>query len=164
MTAPENRFQPDPSSIVKPPPSLVSPESLQEAPAVQQAGTSKEPKDAFQDPAAEKFMVEFWSGIGSKKLVMAAPNKESAILAAYFVATQHFPDIHTFGVWKKDGEEIRECVCFVALANILPFCSKELAELTGKKILTPAVPVVTAEAGFEELKKQLKTQGGVRKT
>ncbi len=49
-------------------------------------------------------------------------------------------------------------------ANILPFCSQELAELTGKKVATPAVPVITAQAGFEELGKQLKAKGGVKQS
>jgi len=155
-----DRFQPAPESLVKPPASIPQ----NPGPSVPQAGT--ETKDAFQDPNAQKFMAEFWSGIGSKRLVLAAPNDQSANFAAFFVALQHFPAIHTFGVWRllPDGK-VGECACFVAMANILPFCSQELAELTGKKIATPAVPIITAEAGFEELGKKLKDNtrgGGVR--
>lgn len=165
-TDPAARFQPTPESAVKPPVSLTPPDASK-APAVEQAGTSREPKNAFEDPNAQKFMVEFFSGIGSKRLVMAAPNAESANIAAFFIAFKHFPEIHTFGVWRKTGpgpEDIGDCTCFVAMANILPFCSQELSEITGKKISTPAVPIVTAAAGFEELGKQLKAQGGVRKS
>jgi hypothetical protein len=166
MTAPtpDQRFQPTPESAVKPPMSHAQPDPAR-GPAVQQAGTSRDPKDAFEDPNAQKFMVEFFSGIGSKRLVMAAPNAESANIAAFFIAFKHFPEIHTFGVWRKTGpgpEELGDCTCFVAMANILPFCSQELSEITGKKIATPAVPIVTAGAGFEELGKQLKAKGGVR--
>lgn len=159
MAEQSERFQPTPESALK--------STQPGTPAVQQAGTSREPKNAFEDPQAEKFMVEFFSGIGSKKLIMAAPNAESANLAAFFVALKHFPEIHTFGVWRKTGpnpEDIGDNTCFVAMANILPFCSQELAELTGKKVITPAVPIVTAQAGFEELGKQLKAKGGVRQT
>lgn len=165
-TDPAARFQPSPESAVKPPVSQTPPDPAM-SPAVQQAGTSREPKNAFEDPNAQKFMVEFFSGIGSKKLVMAAPNAESANIAAFFIAFKHFPEIHTFGVWRKSGpgpEEIGECTCFVAMANILPFCSQELSEITGKKVASPAVPVITTQAGFEELGKQLKAQGGVRKS
>jgi hypothetical protein len=161
---PAERFQPTPESEVKAPMSQAQPD-LTQAPGVQQAGTSREPKNAFEDPNAQKFMVEFFSGLGSKRLVMAAPNAESANIAAFFIAFKHFPEIHTFGVWRKTGpgaEDLGDCTCFVAMANILPFCSQELSELTGKKISTPAVPVVTAMAGFEELGKQLKAKGGVR--
>jgi hypothetical protein len=166
-TDPAARFQPTPESAVKAPampPTTVDPSK---APAVQQAGTSREPKNAFEDPAAQKFMVEFFSGAGSKRLVMAAPNDISASIAAFFIAFKHFPEIHTFGVWQKTGpgpEDIGECTCFVAMANILPFCSQELSEITGKKVVTPAVPVVTAAAGFEELGKQLKAKGGVKQS
>lgn len=157
----------DPADKFKPAPESAIPPQGAGLPGVQQAGTSRDPKDAFQDPNAEKFMVEFFSGLGSKKLIMAAPNAESANLASFFVAIKHFPEIHTFGVWRKTGpgaEDIGECTCFVAMANILPFCSQELAELTGKKVITPAVPIVTAQAGFEELGKQLRAKGGVRST
>lgn len=165
---PTARFQPTPESAVKPPVSHVPPDPMK-SPAVEQAGTgtSREPKNAFEDPKALKFMVEFFSGAGSKKMVMAAPNEMSASIAAFFIAFKHFPEIHTFGVWPKTGEgpeDLGECTCFVAMANILPFCTQELSELTGKKVATPAVPVITANAGFEELGKQLKAQGGVKKT
>lgn len=163
-TDPAARFQPTPESAVKAPISH-NPVDPAKVPVVEQAGTSREPKDAFEDPAAQKFMVEFFSGIGSKRLVMAAPNAESANIAAFFIAFKHFPEIHTFGVWRKTGpgpEDIGDCTCFVAMANILPFCSQELSELTGKKISTPAVPVITAGAGFEELGKQLRAKGGVK--
>jgi len=166
-TDPAARFQPAPESAVKPPVSHVPPDPAK-GPAVEQAGgTSREPKNAFEDPSAQKFMVEFFSGIGSKRLLMAAPNAESANIAAFFIAFKHFPEIHTFGVWRKTGEgpeDIGDCTCYVAMANILAFCTQELAELTGKKVATPAVPVVTANAGFEELGKQLKAQGGVKKS
>lgn len=165
-TDPAARFQPTPESAVKAPVSLTPPDSSK-APAVEQAGTSREPKNAFEDPNAQKFMVEFFSGIGSKRLVMAAPNAESANMAAFFIALKHFPEIHTFGVWRKTGEgpeDIGDCTCFVAMANILPFCSQELAEITGKRVSTPAVPVLTTTQGFEELGKQLKAQGGVKKS
>lgn len=166
-TDPAARFQPTPESAVKAPVSQVPPDPTK-SPAVEQAGsgTSREPKDAFEDPKALKFMVEFFSGAGSKRMVMAAPNAMSASIAAFFIAFKHFPEIHTFGAWLKTGdgpEDIGECVCFVAMANILPFCTQELSELTGKKVATPAVPIITAQAGFEELGKQLKAQGGVRK-
>jgi len=165
---PTARFQPTPESAVKPPVSHL-PADPSKGPAVEQAGsgTSREPKNAFEDPKALKFMVEFFSGAGSKRLVMAAPNALSAGIAAFFIAFKHFPEIHTFGVWEKTGdgpEDLGECTCFVAMANILPFCTQELAELTGKKVATPAVPVITAQAGFEELGKQLKAQGGVKKS
>lgn len=166
-TDPTARFQPTPESAVKAPMSQAQPDPTK-SPAVEQAGTgtSREPKNAFEDPKAQKFMVEFFSGIGSKRLLMAAPNAESANIAAFFIAFKHSPEIHTFGVWRKTGEgpeDIGECTCYVAMANILSFCTQELAELTGKKVATPAVPVITANAGFEELGKQLKAQGGVRK-
>jgi hypothetical protein len=161
---PEDRFQPTPESAVKPPLGQAPPD-LSKVPAIQQAGTSHEPKDAFEDPNAQKFMVEFFSGIGSKRLIMAAPNAESANIAAFFVAFKHFPEVHTFGVWRKTGpgpEDIGDCTCYVAMANILPFCSQELSELTGKKVASTAVPIITAQAGFQELGKQLKAKGGVR--
>lgn len=166
---PGERFQPTPESAVKAPPAPPQPQDPAKGPQVQQAGggTSREPKNAFEDPAAQKFMVEFFSGAGSKRLVMAAPNDISASIAAFFIAFKHFPEIHTFGVWQKTGpgpEDIGECTCFVAMANILPFCSQELSEITGKKVATPAVPVVTAAAGFEELGKQLKAKGGVKQS
>jgi|SRR6185369_725752 hypothetical protein len=166
-TDPSARFQPTPESAVKAPVMPPQPTEPGQAPAVQQAGTSREPKNAFEDPSAQKFMVEFFSGAGSKRLVMAAPNEISASIAAFFIAFKHFPEIHTFGVWHKTGpgpEDIGECTCFVAMANILPFCSQELSEITGKKVITPAVPVVTAQAGFEELGKQLKAKGGVKQS
>lgn len=169
MTAdPAARFQPTPESAVKAPVSH-APADPMKSPAVEQigSGTSREPKNAFDDPNAKKYMVEFFSGAGSKRMVMAAPNAMSASIAAFFVAFKHFPEIHTFGAWLKTGdgpEDIGECVCFVAMAGILPFCTQELSELTGKKVATPAVPIITAQAGFEELGKQLKAQGGVRKS
>lgn len=165
-TDPTARFQPIPESAVKAPVSQVPPDPTK-SPAVEQAGTSREPKNAFEDPQALKFMVEFFSGAGSKRMVMAAPNEMSASIAAFFIALKHFPEIHTFGVWHKTGdgpEDIGQCACFVAMANILPFCTQELSELTGKKVATPAVPIITAQAGFEELGKQLKAQGGARKS
>jgi hypothetical protein len=166
-TPPDKRFQPTPESAVKAPVMPQQQPDPSQAPAVQQAGTSREPKNAFEDPSALKFMVEFFSGAGSKRLVMAAPNAMSASIAAFFIAFKHFPEIHTFGVWQKTGpgpEDIGECTCYVAMANILPFCSQELAELTGKKVATPAVPIITAQAGFEELGKQLKAKGGVKQS
>lgn len=167
-TPPGERFQPTPESAVKAPAMPPQPQDPSQAPAVQQAGNGKEqPKSAFEDPAAMKFMVEFFSGAGSKRLVMAAPNAISASIAAFFIAFKHFPEIHTFGVWQKTGpgpEDIGECTCFVAMANILPFCTQELSEITGKKVAVPAVPVITAQAGFEELGKQLKAKGGVKQS
>src|SRR5262245_9324039 len=116
---PAARFQPAPESAVKPPVSHV-PSDPAKGPAVEQHGTSREPKNAFEDPKALKYMVEFFSGAGSKRLVMAAPNSMSASIAAYFIAFKHFPEVHTFGVWEKTGEgpeDLGECICYVAMAN-----------------------------------------------
>lgn len=155
MAAPEDRFKPDQSASLLPSTSP-PPNTLQ----VQQAGTSREPKNAFEDPNSEKFIIEFWSGAGSRQLIMAAPNKESAMLGAYCVATR-ITEIHTFGVWRKTGPEltdIGECVCYVPIANMVASCAKALEPLTGKRILSPAVPLQTIEAGFDELARQVKEQ------
>jgi len=57
-TDPSARFQPTPESAVKAPVMPPQPTEPGQAPAVQQAGTSREPKNAFEDPSAQKFMFE----------------------------------------------------------------------------------------------------------
>lgn len=154
MANPQDRFQPDPNAPVIPPIGA-------NVPGVLQAGTALDPVSALNDPNSEKFMVEFWVGPNSKRLLMGAPTTESAILTAYFVAVQHFPKIHTFGIWRKTGpkaEDIGDCVCFIPLVNVLKACSKELAELTSG-LSGASVPLEKPpNASFEEIQKKLRTQ------
>jgi hypothetical protein len=153
MASPQDRFQPDKNAPVIPPIGA----NVQ---GVQQAGSALDPVSALNDPNSEKFMVEFWVGPNSKRLLMGAPTTESAILTAYFVAVQNFPKVHTFGIWRKTGpnaEDIGDCVCFVPLANVLKSCAKELAELTSP-LSGPSVPIKPPEASFEEIQKKIRAQ------
>lgn len=158
MPDPKDRFQPDPSAAALP-------QTGQGLPGVQQASVGQGPKNAFDDPNAEKFVVEFWIGAASRQLIMAAPNKESAMLGAYCVAAR-MPEVHTFGVWRKTGPEVDdvgECVCYVPISNMVASCAKVLEAMTGKKTIVPAVPIITAEAGFDTMAKQLKEDQRRRK-
>lgn len=149
---------PKPTSVVGQPP--------QSIPQVPQGPPSKQgdaaPKDPFADPDAKHYFVELWAGTGSSRFNFACKTDISAAMGAFVLAMKHQPDIHTFGVWRKSGPAndaaIEETVCFVAIHQMLRACSPSLATLTGKQIEVPAVPVVTPEAGFDELGKQLKDQ------
>lgn len=159
MAGPEDRFKPDASAAALPQTGQPG------VPAVQQAGAAAGPKNALEDPNSEKFIVEFWVGAASRQLIMAAPNKESAMLGAFCVALR-VPEIHTFGVWRKTGaevEDVGECVCYVPISNMVGACAKVLETMSGKKTIVPAVPIITAEAGFDQIAKQLKEDQRRRK-
>lgn len=160
QAAPAGQPLPSPQPIIGTPPKSL-PEVEQKTPGqAPQSGTSRDPKDAFQDPNSSHYLVELWAGTGSARFSFACSTDLSAAMGAFFLALKHQPEIHTFGVWKKQDERpdapLESTVCFVAMAQMLAGCAPSIQALTGKQIATPAVPVVTTEAGFEELQKGMK--------
>lgn len=163
--------------IGTPPASM--PQVPQLTPGQHGGGTGRDPKDAFQDPNAKHYRVELLIGAGVQPFNFACPSDISAALGAFFLALQHQPHVHTFGVWRKKGPEVdaqlEETVCFVTLAQMMASCAPTIQNMTGSQQTTPqasippaapgvqsyrspAVPVVTPEAGLDELNKQLKDQ------
>ncbi len=130
-------------------------------------------KAPSEPPPFKPYQAILWSGAGSVAIELDVTSDISAALAGYFLATRHYPNVHSLGVWKKNGPNADNVVdpplLYLALVGLDTECSPTISQLTGaaaaappevgtgeKKTTPGAIPLKTTEQGFEEMAKQLK--------
>lgn len=121
------------------------------------------------------YLAVLWSGIGNVMFELDVSSDMSAVMAGYFLATRHYPRVHTVGVWKKKGPNPEDVIdpplLYLMLAGLDTECSPTITKLTSQ---TPAdasgvapgglpggstigaIPLKTPEQGFDEMAKQAK--------
>ncbi len=132
-------------------------------------------KDPSESKPFKPYLAVLWSGVENVMFELDVSSDFSAVMAGYFLATRHYPNVHTVGVWKKKGPNPEDVVdpplLYLMLAGLDAECSPTITKLTGQTPAaapgvapggqtggsTPgAIPLKTTEQGFEKMYRQAK--------
>ena len=130
-------------------------------------------------PAYKPYLAVLWVGVGNVMFELDVSSEISAAFAGYFLATRHYPRVHTVAVWRRIGPDPKQVqdppVLYLVLNSLDKECSPAIEKLTGQAPAPPsgvtpggqaatpgAIPLSTPEQGFEEMAKQVKDAQGKR--